>query len=637
MKLTLRQVKLLQGLNEYPEITMKDFGNILNISVRTIKTELHNMTEMLSLYKISVEQSSGKQILVRGSENLTQMLKATKNRLEFSLEQQTMLILLMSDDFVILQDLADALFVSKSSIEKLMSGLLKKYPDELQSLRHYGIRCTLSQLERRSLFAKLLLLYFRGIDFKKELEQFHLLHFPLLKYFSQQDIAQSISMLTVMQETKNFSFTDESVCQLFLCFLFLVRHHRKEHKGRIGAAFVDLVNGCSSVHMYRAVAQKLVNIAGIASDQNEISYICYLLMTLRKQKILDTQEIIMEMKELVEEILDVILKRLSIDLFNDMDLFNGLALHIYATVLRKDMLKLLTVDYSLADTRIQYPLSFEMAVIVSQIIKSKYHYAVAEEEMIYLTLHFQAAIERMKSNEPKIRIVIVCHYGMAASSLIETKVNRLFNAIQIVGSYSIHTFLQLKELNCDLVLTTEKIPACTVPLIYITPVLGENELKMISDFIETKCINKMLERIITDSTILHLKGEKSVERILSVAIEELQKGNYVSEAYFNSVMERERISSTDIGYFAIPHGNADFVKETKLLIVKLDKPILWKVSLVKYVFLLAISQEQFRDNFSLFFTFYKKLVKSNMKEKAKDFDAFTDHEFKHRLVHLLNS
>lgn len=634
MRLTLRQVKLLQYLNEYPETSAKELSGKLHVSLQTLRSELENITDVLATYDIFIEPTNKNQIWIRGRDNLTRMLKSTKTMREFSLEQQALLVLIMADEFVVQQEIADALYVSKSFIEKLMTSLLKKQPDDFQSLRHYGIRCTLSQMERRSAFVKLLLPYFCGINFHQELEHFNTLHFPLLQYFTQKDFDTSMAMLEQAQSAESFSFTDESMCQLFLCFLYLQRHHRLNHKGRIGDTFAEIVHGLPDMERYMGIAIHLAHTAGLATDKNEICYMCYLLMMLRKQKVLGTQEIIAKMQDLVSEILDAIFKRLSINLLNDIELFNGLSLHIYATVLRKDILKPMSIDCDLNDTRRQYPLSFEMAVIVSEIIQKKYNYAVSEVEMVYLMLHLQAAIERMKSNEPKIRTIVVCHYGMAAASLIETRIDRLFSSIKIVGEYSVHNFVQMPVVDCDLVLTTEKIPDCKVPVIYVTPALRENELKKISDFVETKSINKMLELIVMDSLVLEVEG-KNVKDILFDATEKLRQSGYVNKEYFSSVMERETISSTDVGCIAIPHGNPDFVNETKLLIIKLAEPVMWRFSLVRCIFLFAISREHFQQNFSLFSSFYKKLVKSNMKEKAVDMAILSENELKKNLVKLM--
>ena len=171
MKLIRRQVNLMKCLNENPKASIRELGEILNVSVQTIKSDLQNMKAFLQDYGIVVELLSGGQLRLQGGENITCMLKASSMMMEFSLEKQVMLFVLLNEDFVVLQEVADALFVSKSLVEKVMPILMKKYPEELQSVRHYGIRNVATQLEKRSRFAELMDSYVQGIDFSAELQQ----------------------------------------------------------------------------------------------------------------------------------------------------------------------------------------------------------------------------------------------------------------------------------------------------------------------------------------------------------------------------------------------------------------------------------------------------------------------------------
>ena len=164
MKLTVRQFKLLQYINNFPDMTLEDYSKALEISIPTLKSDIKNMEKFLAEYHI-ILQMSGRNILqVWGKENLTHLLIDSKNSIEFSLDEQILLLLILTDDFIVLQDIADKLFVSKSKIEKLMQDILKTYSNDLQSLRHYGIRCISPEAEKRALFAKLLSAYFKGID-----------------------------------------------------------------------------------------------------------------------------------------------------------------------------------------------------------------------------------------------------------------------------------------------------------------------------------------------------------------------------------------------------------------------------------------------------------------------------------------
>lgn len=47
-------------------------------------------------------------------------------------------------------------------------------------------------------------------------------------------------------------------------------------------------------------------------------------------------------------------------------------------------------------------------------------FLLPEEEIGYLTVHFQAAIERYKKEQPQqVKVGIVCHYGVGVSAFIQ--------------------------------------------------------------------------------------------------------------------------------------------------------------------------------------------------------------------------
>ena len=635
MKVTKRQVRLLKCLNECPSTTVKAISNRLDVSVQTVKSEVRKLTELFNSYDISMELSQGNKLNINGIENLTKMLKSIETLLEFSLENQILLLLVLNKKFLTCQNIADELYVSKSLIEKQIAILLKKHGDYLQSVRHYGIKYASSYAERAQLFVKLIQPYIYGVDFIEEVKQFHETHFSIMDYFTHDQVKKSIKTIEFIQYMDSFSFTDESIKQLFLYMLFFINYNEQEKHTSIGDTFVTVIKGITNPEIYIKIVEQLNEKLLLELDEKEKYYICYLLLSLRKQKIIDNKEIILEMSDIIYYILNKINEYLEINLCDDRILFEGLALHIYTTVLRKDMLKPIDEFYSLKDVKSKYTLGFEMSTITADVIRCKYEYVVSENEMIYLTFHFQAAVERMKLKKNKVKTIIVCHYGVAAANLISAKIERLNQEIEIINTYSMQEFLKLGNTICDLILTTEKIPDRNIPIIYVTPDLKEVQLENISNFAEKKKVNSMLSVKIMEAQILNIKNAKSVKDIISKMINPLLESNYVTKEYYKSVIEREKISSTSSGNIAVPHGNPDYVKETKLVICRLESPIKWSDSYVKYIFLFAFPKQLLCGNQSVFYTFYRKLARPELEDYLLDLGEVSDTDFKRNLANLI--
>ena len=640
MKLIRRQVKLMNTMNENPGFGLRELSEMLGVSTQTVKADLQNLAPFMQDYGVKAEILPGNQLRIEGMENIAYLLKSSSLMMEFSLEKQVQLILLLQSDFMVLQDIADRLYVSKSLVEKVMAALLKQYPEELQATRHYGIRNIASDMKKRSRFVELLEPYLQGIDFEEELRQFHNNHFPLLEYIQSEEIARAEDVIDYLQSVQSFSFTDESIRQLFLHLLYIQLEHRlpfatKVEKQIERTDFGKLVDGMQEIGAYQPVAAEACKLLGLPNRQEE-AYLCYLFMLLRKQSISDYAKVVEKMKVVVSDIFQKISERMSIDFSRDQELLYGLSVHIYTTVLRQNQLKTCSLDYSWADIRHQYPLGFEMAVIAAEVILQKFNYHISEDEMTYLSLHFQAGIERMKNGEKKIQVLVVCHYGMAAANLIAAKLERIFQAVRITDTISMQRFLQMEDSPADLIVSTETIHTAKLPVIYVTPILASTELKQISRFIETHCINNLLALAVLHAKVIDLEQAVSKEEVIETAVGELSQNHMVSEDYLESIIQRENLSSTDVGAIAIPHGNPDFVNETQLVILRLKKPVHWSVSDVSYVFLFAVSKEQFTSNFALFSSFYKKLVRSNMRNEIKKFGQADEQEFKSSLAHLLS-
>ena len=102
----------------------------------------------------------------------------------------------------------------------------------------------------------------------------------------------------------------------------------------------------------------------------------------------------------------------------------------------------------------------------------------------------------------------------------------------------------------------------------------------------------LIQAISADTILVHEKC-KTKEDILKKANEILLKKGYVEEEFFESVKNREKISSTEIGNgIAIPHGSDKYVKQTSIVLITLEDAILWRDDMVSVILFTAVSFEQ---------------------------------------------
>lgn len=632
MTFTKRQLEILYYINDYTEVTVKQISKQIGVTSQTIKTELTALEQALKEFDITIDFQLGKGISIQGSSHLQKFLAFAESNLEFSIQNQVILLLILNRDFLILQDIADQLFISKSQVEKLMPHLIKKYSGEVTSARHYGYKYIGNELSRRNLFVKLIEPYMTGSNLETSFRDFSKLHFSLENYFSNESIQGASEALHSILNLEKLMFTDQSLQQLFLYLVFILGNPHEV--APMSEEFTLGIKAISDFDTYMIGVEEINKQVTLKLPDSEKDYLCYLFMSLKKQKVLNRNEILKEMNPFVLSVLDKIHDCLSIDLRSDEHLIDGLSSHIYTAILTRAMFNHSSENNMWKDIKKQYPLGYEMATITSNMIIKSHNHPMEDYDRIYLALHFQAAIENMPQVMDQIRTVVVCHFGVAACNLISRKLERLFPEIQVIHMYSLQEFTELDTVDCDLVITTERLSGPYPAMLYVTPVLKEIELKRIETFIKNRNTGLMIETQLSQAHILNIKEALPKETIIDTLITYLEEQGYVDSNYRESVHQREQISSTALPYIAVPHGNPLFVKETKLVIARLAKPILWDDEHVSCIFLLAVTGSLLKENANVFSSFYKTIGNLEFTAHLEALDDKDDPTFQLGLIKL---
>ena len=565
MRFTRRDMMMIEYLRDYEVLELDSMSEYLGVSVKTLKNQLKELAEILKEFGVDIRFVSGNQLMVRGHEKFAEVMSMSIPRFEMEFERRFLLLLVLHDNFLTIQEIADELLVSKSYAEKHLASIMKKYPEDIQAQRHYGIRYAASQNKRREVFVKILFPYLFGEDYIVALEQFDSLHFPLFHYFTKKQMERTRGAVLQLQGLEWFQLTDESLQQLFLYILFLVRHADSGNTERPAAIQEDFINTQEFDGLFEWIPGWCQEF-GLLDSKEELRYMYTLLLSLRKQKIACQDQIMEKMRHPIQEILKGIMERLSVDFCNDEDLIEGLSSHIYTTILRGNRLDIETDAYMVKSMKRQYPFGFEMAAIAADYIADMYNLSMKENDLIYLAIHFQAAIERMKDEGEKTKIIIVCHFGAAAARIIRSKIERKLVGVKVTGMYSLQEFKSLSHLDCDCIVTTERILKADFPIIYISMALSEREMRKIEEGIKEIQVNHLLELNILEAIILPIE-EKDMESAIKAMVQPLQEEDFVTEEYMQSVLSREEMSSTSLNYIALPHGNPAMVQIWRRLVL----------------------------------------------------------------------
>lgn len=244
-----------------------------------------------------------------------------------------------------------------------------------------------------------------------------------------------------------------------------------------------------------------------------------------------------------------------------------------------------------------YPFIFSLLFEVIETLNKESNITLSEDEIAFLTIHFQSSIER--NEEEQFRVVIACYYGLGVSNLLEAKISKLNKQINVIDIIKLEEVNGYDFSNTDLLVTTNEIDKSKIMndinVLIVTPLFSkEDEIKFKYYMNEKRnpiSINNKLDNI----NIIVETDKGNYNNTLSIfkRVNEILKNNKAIEnEYIDSVLEREKFSSTYIGNgIAIPHGNPEKVLKSHIIIFKSKKDIKWKQYNVNLVFFLAISKK----------------------------------------------
>lgn len=150
-------------------------------------------------------------------------------------------------------------------------------------------------------------------------------------------------------------------------------------------------------------------------------------------------------------------------------------------------------------------------------------------------------------------------------------------------------------------------------------------------------MESILMLYIMQAHIIDIEGAEDARAVLRRAADVLEQEGCVTPAYFDSLVEREQLSSTDLDNIAVPHGNPDFVQRTQLLILRLKTPVHWRLSDVQTVFVFAVSRADFQKRFRLISSFYKRLSHPDVREGLRKNSGLDEKEFRLAFLHMVGA
>lgn len=370
----------------------------------------------------------------------------------------------------------------------------------------------------------------------------------------------------------------------------------------------------------KSIMSEVAMLDGVAISEGEISYLSFYLISQRiflNSSSSENMIIPSEIRMNVEIVLNQMSDQYGMNFYEDQILMSGLNLH-----LARDLFPLLfnfQIENSYLGTiKKEYIPAYNIAVTFSHLISKKLNLFIPESEIGYFGLHFASFIER--KNKKNINIAIVETRNRSLSSLMKNKIENIFPEINIQSIIPIDSLQKLDNEIQLLITPIPLIPSITTPFVQVEPLISQRdilELRKMIDRIQVK-------KILNITSVHHFSDRTNISDILHIMSKDMGL-----EDMADSVLERESISSTDVGNgIAIPHPlNESKIDEIKIGLGIIERPIPWGQDSVDIVFLVIPGKDKQNQMSKVFEQLYKFIKNKTNLSKVKEIKSVEELEY----------
>lgn len=597
--LTKRQKELLELLTQQSDFqTVEYFASKLGVSKRTTHSELGIIDEYLQSSGEYLEKKRGVGIALKRFKEVGVIKEKNEGSdvyNTFNRRIEIMNILLFEEKVVSFNHLSDNFMVSKTSIIKDFEFIMKIF--------NVGSKIKLcSDVHGTSLLGT-------EEDVQKAMLQFNRYLLSNSEVYLDEDFAEKIKLLNVyygeslisvcsnilytyIRENVN-AISDYYVQNILSIFIILVyriaKGHHIEELLQTDSDEATIFFEESAVRMLHKAALRLE----LSYTNEDVHYLSLQLISNRFEPLPDDEidEVI------VERLLARVSDALNINFASDQKLEEQLKNHIPPMIYRlKSNNK--TENPFTAQIKNEFSMTFNIIWVVLSEYEEELEISFNEDEIAFLTMYFQAAIERARMNR---KILIVCQMGIATSELL---INRIKSILPSLDTFEVASVAELEQTNLDeydLVISTVKVEIPKKEVIQVSPFLSKEDIERVktSEFlpsIENKVVKLVrshhLMKFVDKNYVFVNTDFSSKEELIEQVGEALIENNFVTRPFVQTVQEREELGGTDLPTgTAVPHGNSTYVNQTIIVVIKNKKKFKWNKYYVDLVFLICIAKQ----------------------------------------------
>ncbi|MBA9029162.1 BglG family transcription antiterminator [Peribacillus huizhouensis] len=588
-------IHYLESQNDW--CTAKSLASYFKVSTRTIRKYVNEINQNQTVIYSSPQ---GYHLVERANNKMDEDTASPTKRLNIILKE-----LILSSEGINIFDLSDRLFLSISSIENDIVHANKLIETYQLKIRHKKDTLLLIGEER---YKRKLMSYIISQETSSEFLSIK----TVQDSFSEYDVSWIKSKIISILEKYNL-YVNDYIMNNILLHLIITVDRIKNNNSVMHSADLHKVKSNLETQAANKIASFLEGTYNIHFNESE-KYDFILLLssktTLLNYQTLTPSSLYQYVNEhyvnLTKRLLEKVYEQYFIDISDD-EFFVKFTLHIRNLIFRVKNEKMTKnpLTHKIKDS---YPLIYELAVFVSNQLQILEKIHIKEDEISFIAFHIGSFFERKKELEKKILCVILCpnYYDMQLTLVqkLEKKYQESIEIIQVcteISEVKIHQ-------KVDLFISTLPIKNKEVPSVIVHPYLTEEDHEYIQNQVtklkrqkEMSKVKKYLDLYFNKDLFMKNVYLDNDEQYIEYMSNLLYEKGYVSKEYGQSILEREKMSSTAFNNnVAVPHSMGMDAIKTGICMIILDRPVKWGKEKVQIIAMISINNQN-RELFSPFF------------------------------------
>lgn len=598
MKLSFlqRQEKIIDTLLENADghyVTSTFLASLCNASTKTIRNDIGILNDNFKdIAEIHTQKGKGYYLTVLSDDFdhiKNHYFHHDHNIYDNTIQRSYYMIekLLMSEDAVKIDDLAQELYIDRTTVSrdlKYVRDFLNKFHLELKHKPGTGNYIDGDEIHLRACMLEIL-----NIDSAK-------------KYFDITSDYQN--MIYKILDRDGISINESSLNELTL-YVFLSKY-RIHHHHYLKLSH-DEKEKLLDEYEYQ-VASDIWDILDIPYLEDEICFLTAHIIGKRMNYVSDIESSIFnvfpqKIENIINRIYTYLYETYGIDFFKDFYLKKALGIHIlsmesriqYDMYLKNPMLK---------DIKSHYFLAYQMSVDIWRFLYPDKDELYSEDEIAYFTIHIQYALMRNHLNHKK-KVLLVNSLNSSSTELLNFELlNHFDDVLEIKDSIYVSQLENMNIKDYDLILTTTPLQITDIPVIQISSILNEKSIYAIQSFFK-KGHHCSLGEYLSSQDIYFNKDCHNINDVMSLICKILY--DYHISINQETLLHREMIGNNVTSQnIAFPQMIWDVDQVTEI-IIHLDRPIVWVNSFVRKI-VLIVYPKQFYLKYEKFYSLLQRFI-----------------------------